>query len=237
MPFKKGINSTEDSEREPAASEEKKNAASLKRKAEDDRTANNNSSTDTEDDDEASSSSKRPKSESVPLDLAPKLGLKVGDRIEVHWEIEKQNGETYAHWWGAELLKHDGRTTDNVAIRTIQYDAKPELGFNSCQDDIIFLGEDLIVTPDSQTQLHYRREGQEEVFWYDEGDLDAQLNSILMGALDKNRGSWKNLSPIQQALIAEKIASKKEKLKEALMARNEVITGDIIKEVLQNALA
>ena len=185
-------------------------------------------------------SPKRPRSDTVPLDLAPKLGLNVGDRIEVHWEIERPNGETNAHWWGAELLKHDGRTTDSVAIRTIQYDPKPELGFEACQDDVIFLGDDLIVTPDSQTQLHYRREGhdsEEEVFWYNEGDLDAQLNSILMGALDKNRNSWKNLSPVQQAIIAEKIASKKEKLKEALMARDEVITSEIIKDVLQKSIS
>jgi hypothetical protein len=215
----------------------KEDEGSLKRKAS---SGAATSTTDTEDchssaSEDEGGSPKRPRSESVPLDLAPTLGLKVGDRIDVHWEIEKNNGETYAHWWGAELLEHDGRTTDEVAIRTIQYDAKPELGFSSCTDDVIFLGDDIIVSPDSQTQLHYRREGQEEVFWYNEGDLDAQLNSILMGALDKNRGAWKNLSPVQQAVIAEKIAGKKEKLKEALKSRNEVITSAIIKDVLQKA--
>jgi hypothetical protein len=93
-----------------------------------------------------------------PLDLALTLGYKEGDRIEVQWEIERL-GETKVHWWGATLLKHDGRTTDSVAIRTIEYDRKPELGFDSCKDDVIFLGDDLIVSPDSQTQLKYRREG------------------------------------------------------------------------------
>jgi len=214
----------------------KEDEGSLKRKA----ISTPGSTSDTEtsssySDDDDEGSPKRPRSESVPLDLAPTMGLKAGDRIEVHWEIEKNGGETYAHWWGAELLEHDGRTTDSVAIRTIQYDAKPELGFNSCTDDVIFLGDDLIVSPDSQTQLHYRREGQEEVFWYNEGDFDAQLNSILMGALDKNRGAWKNLSPVQQAVIAEKIAGKKDKLKEALKSQNELITSAIVKDILQNA--
>jgi hypothetical protein len=112
------------------------------------------------------------------LDLALTLGYKEGDRIEAQWEIEKQ-GETQVHWWGATLLKHDGRTTDSVAIRTIEYDRKPELGFDSCREDVIFLGDDLIVSPDSQTQLKYRREGyvslclcldnigfQDSIFWY-----------------------------------------------------------------------
>ena len=165
------------------------------------------------------------------------MGLRAGDRIEVHWEIENDGGEAHAHWWGATLLEHDGRPTDSVEVRKIRYDARPDLGFPTrAVEDVVFLGDDIVVSPDSQTQLHFRREGQEEdVYWYNDSDLDAQLNSILMGALDKNRDAWKNLSPVQQAIIAEKIAGKKEKLKEALKDRNEVITSDIIREVLRGA--
>jgi hypothetical protein len=189
---------------------------------------------DSSDDDECIDSSKRAKTEDSPLDLAVTLGYKEGDRIQVQWEIDKK-GKTQVHWWGASLLKHDGRTTDQVSIRTIKYDAYPELGFVSCTDDVIFLGDDLIVSPDSQTQLNFRREGEEEIFSYNEGDMDEQLNAILMGALDKNKNAWASLSPAQQAIIAETIAQKKDKLMEVLRAHNDVITSATIKDILQKA--
>ena len=111
-------------------------------------------SSDTSDDERIDSSSK------AALDLAMTLSFKAGDRLEVQWEIEKK-GKTEVHWWGATLLEYDGRTMEEVAIRHILYDAYPELGFETCQDDVVFLGDDLIVSPDSQTQLKFRREGEE----------------------------------------------------------------------------
>ncbi len=81
--------------------------------------------------------------------------------------------------------------------------------------------------------ISYGRE--EEVFWYNEGDLDEQLNAILKGALDKNKNAWGGLNPAQQAMIAEKIATKKEKLMEVLKAHNDVITSATIKDILQKA--
>jgi hypothetical protein len=200
------------------------------------RPAASNDDDDDSSDDEGVDSSKRAKTETegAPLDLAVTLGYKKGDRIQVQWEIEKK-GQIGVHWWGASLLEHDGRTTDQVAIRTIKYDAYPELGFHSCTDDVIFLGDDLIVSPDSQTQLKYRREGEEEIFSYNEGDMDEQLNAILMGALDKNKNAWASLNPATQAIIAEKIALKKDKLMEVLRAHNDVITSATIKDILQKA--
>ena len=184
---------------------------------------------------EEKGASKRAKTDDGPLDLALTLGYKDGDRIEVQWEVEK-GGKAEVHWWGATLLKHDGRTTDSVAIRKVKYDAYPDLGYDSCEEDYIFLGEDLVVSPDSQTQLKYRREGEEEqIFWYNEGDMDEQLNAILTGALDKNKNTWNSLNPAQQAIIAEKIAQKKDKLMEVLKNHNDVITSATIKDILQKA--
>ena len=192
-------------------------------------------SSDTSDDERVDSSSKRVKKDEAALDLAVTLGFKAGDRLEVQWEIEKK-GKTEVHWWGATLLEYDGRTMEEVAIRHILYDAYPELGFETCQDDVVFLGDDLIVSPDSQTQLKFRREGEEEIFRFNEGDMHEQLNSILMGALDKNQNAWKTLNPAQQAIIAEKIAQKKDKLMGVLRAHNDVITSATIKDILKEAM-
>jgi hypothetical protein len=170
-----------------------------------------------------------------PLDLAETFGYKQGDRLEVLWEVE-MDGETTKKWWGATLDPSDGRTEDGVAIRVLHYDSFPEAGFQECYDDVIFMGEDLLVSPDSQTQLQYRRLGSTEpIVWYNERDLGAQLNNILMGALSKHSESWKSLPPAQQAAIAEKIAKKKEKLLEALKAHKTIITSASVKEILSKA--
>lgn len=169
------------------------------------------------------------------LDLAETFGYKQGDRIEVLWEVD-MNGDVSKKWWGATLDPFDGRTEDGVAVRVLHYDSFPEAGFEECYDDVIFMGEDLLVSPDSQTQLQYRRAGSTEpIVWYNETDLGEQLNSILMGALSKHSESWKSLPPAQQAAIAEKIAKKKEKLLEALKAHKTIITSASVKEILSKA--
>lgn len=188
-----------------------------------------------EEEDAASSPAEKRAKTEAPLDLAVTLGYKDGDRVEVEWEIENDNGETTVHWWGATLLSHDGRTEDSVAIRQLKYD--PHQKFESSVEDVIFLGSNLLVSPDSQNQLTFRREGEEEVQWYNEGDLNESLNNILMTAMSKNSEAWKTLSPARQAMIAEKIASKKEKLIEALRGHNGVITSETIQDVIAKAFA
>lgn len=186
-------------------------------------------------DEDAASSPMEKRAKTEALDLAVTLGFKDGDRLEVEWEIENDNGETTVHWWGATLLEHDGRTEDSVAIRQLKYD--PHQSFESSVEDVIFLGSNLLVSPDSQNQLTFRREGEEEVQWYNEGDLNESLNKILMTAMSKNSEAWKTLSPARQAMIAEKIASKKEKLIEALRGHNGIITSETIQDVMAKAFA
>lgn len=75
--------------------------------------------------DELPPSPKRTKTDDKqPLDLAVMFGLKEGDRLEVEWEIDHEDGKKEVHWWGATLLKHDGRTEDTVAIRQVFFFAR-----------------------------------------------------------------------------------------------------------------
>ena len=171
-----------------------------------------------------------------PLDLAVTFGLKDGDRLEVEWEIEHDDGEMEVHWWGATLLKHDGRTEDSVAIRQLLYDAYKT--FEPSKEDVIFIGPDELASPDSENQMKFRREGQEEeVSFYTEGDLEHTLNGILMTAMTKNKASWSSMPPAKQALIAEEIAIKKERLISALKNHEGVITSETIKRLMQTAFA
>lgn len=182
------------------------------------------------------STEKRSKTDvSPPLDLAVTLGYKEGDRLEVQWEIENDKGGVEVHWWGATLLKFEGLTEDSVAIRQLLYDAYKD--FKPSKEDVIFIGYDELASPDSQNQMKFRREGQEEVLWYNEGALEETLNGILMGAMTKNHSTWKTLPQAQQAVIADKIATKKEKLMAALRDHDGVITSETIQCLMQNMMA
>ncbi|CAJ1959083.1 unnamed protein product [Cylindrotheca closterium] len=187
--------------------------------------------------DELPPSPKRTKTgdDKKPLDLAVTFGFKEGDRLEVQWEIENDDGENEVHWWGASLLKHDGRTEDSVAIRQLLYDEYQD--FEPSKEDVIFIGPDELASPDSQNQMKFRREGQEEVTFYNEENLENTLNGILMSAMNKNKSSWSSLPPAQQAVIAEKIALKKNSLISALKNHDGVITSDTINDVMKTAFA
>jgi hypothetical protein len=161
------------------------------------------------------------------LDLALTMDLKVGDRLEVQWEVDPKpededdgNGpehEPTIHWWGATLLEHDGRTDDGVAIRTLQYDPYPEGGFpESSQEDVIFMGRNVLINYPSQEELTFRTltddgSGIEYVVSSDE-DVEDLVDSILTNALNKQASTFSALPRAQQALLAEKIAAKKDKL-------------------------
>jgi hypothetical protein len=182
------------------------------------------------------------------LDLATMLGLKVGDRFEVQWEItqdesEESNGdaaaaadaeeeeeeETYTtRWWGATLVEHDGRTEDSVAVRVLDYDPYPEGGFpERSREEVIFLGRDLLIDPNTHEQMQYRREGDDDssAVWLGREGVEEVVNTTLANAMQKNSKSWNVLSRAQQASIADIIAKKKEKLLELLLSQpNGVVT-------------
>jgi len=155
------------------------------------------------------------------------------------------------HWWKATMLEYDGRTTDSVAVRSLLYEARPDLGFpEPSTEDVVFLGTDVLATatdldagdwekdPDAVRQMPYRRvhnnDNPDEVFYYNDDQLDDQLNGLLMGAFQKNQQAWKAMPAAQQAVIAEMIQKKKEELKEAIRAeaKHKVITPETIKEIL-----
>jgi len=197
-----------------------------------------------------------------PLDLANTLGFKAGDRLEVQWHIHHSNDDdvdddegneqdedgdskqesTTIVWWKATLLEHDGRTTDSVAIRSLLYDALPEMGFpEPSKEDVVFMGHDLLVSPHDETiQLKYKREGLTEeenqvISFGNDEELEEQLNHVVMGALQKNQQAWKALPAAAQAAIAEKMQKMKEKLKhklQSLGSQGQVITSETIHQLL-----
>ena len=187
---------------------------------------------------------KRPRTtaddEAAPLlDTANVLGLKAGDRIEVRWEIsDDENG-----WWGATLLEHDGRTTDDgVAIRVLDYDACEEWGYlERSLEDVVFGNEFFLINPETMDQLFYRKEGEEAVVGLDEEDLREELNGMLVGILEKHKTLWQGLDAAKQAQIGDLMANGKEAIISAVQNRfvreGKPIAAADIPSILQEAFA
>jgi len=134
-------------------------------------------------------------------------------------------------WWGATLLPHDGRTDDSVAIRTLEYDSYPEGGFpDKSKEDVIFIGHNTVLNykgPDAVVEegdeeiLQFRLPGRSSdgaegdggaVYVTDRDDIEKVVNDILVSAMANNESKFKNLDRASQAHIAQKVASKREKL-------------------------
>jgi hypothetical protein len=213
---------------------------------------------------------KQEEDDDPPVDLAETLGLKAGDRIEVQWEIhddsdsndnnnknnnnddddDNTDNNVKTVWWKATLNEHDGRTADNVAIRSLHYDPRPDLGFpESSTEDVIFLGHDVLMMPTDpeHTQLHYKREGltEEENDIYavcqNEAQLEEQLNQVVMDVLQRNSARWESITPSQRAVIADQMSKMKNKLKTKLKSIMEstsgrIITSETIHEILKQQL-
>jgi hypothetical protein len=170
-------------------------------------------------------SAKRACSETEQLDLAETMGYKAGDRFQVKWEVSSEDdGNAIAHWWSATLLEHDGRTTDSVAIRVLDYDPFPEGGFpDRSQEDVIFLGRDTLANPETGDELTYRVAGsledpdEDEILYLKKENVEDIVNSTLESALAKNSDAWARLTPAQQAVIASGVAEKKKKLVDLLL--------------------
>jgi len=199
--------------------------------------------------------SKRSRSECLPqeeneelLDLAETMGLKPGDRLEVLWQVGEDNSDhddtnddknVLTHWWGATLLEHDGRTEDSVAIRVLDYDPFPEGGYpDRSLEDVVFINKDVIVDFETQGELTFRREGEEEPDIYlGQSQIEEVVNATLMNAFHKNSAAWNKLDRAQQARIADIIATKKEKLLNLLLNHEGcVVTSADMKTILARAM-
>lgn len=166
------------------------------------------------------SAAKRPCSDTSDevLDLAETLKYKAGDRFEVKWEVQKDGSEEelIEHWWTATLLEHDGRTTDSVAIRVLDYEPFPEGGFpERSQEDVIFVSHATLVNPETCEELMYRVAGtddEEAPVLLPRDNVEDIVNVILQSAMTKNSEAWSRLAPAQQAIIASSVAEKKKTL-------------------------
>jgi hypothetical protein len=176
-------------------------------------------------------------------DVATLLGYEPGHRFEVEWDVGQAEK---THWWGATLLAYDGRAytmtdeegdapTDSATfpIRVLDYDPYLAGGFpERSQEDVVFLSHELLLNPTSGETLSYRPHQstannsttEEPTLSVERHRVEDIVNVVLEKALAKVTGDqtsatgekWKQMSPGRQALIARKVAARKEKLVELL---------------------
>mmetsp|Transcript_3456 Transcript_3456/g.5768 ORF Transcript_3456/g.5768 Transcript_3456/m.5768 type:complete len:245 (-) Transcript_3456:84-818(-) len=194
-----------------------------------------------DDDGEKNEGNKRLKIEDPTSDL----GLKPGDRVQVQWDLTDDTTElSETRWWGATLLEHDGRISDDgYAIRLLDYDPFLAGGFpDNSLESVVFVNEFTLLNADTSDPMAWRREGEEEVVALGEDDLREDLNGMLVGILDKHNALWQRLDAAKQAEMAETIAKGKENIIDAFRKRwatdnNKIISAADIPSILQEAFA
>lgn len=189
------------------------------------------------------------------VDMARMLGLQSGDRIEVQWDCEMgPQQENKTHWWGATLLPHDGRgfieedpetgESRSVAVRVLAYDAYPEGGFpEPSEETVLFVSSDSLLDFSSRELLTFRlsestaASADSITRCRGKEDIEAVVNEVLNAALNKNSALFQRLPGAQQALIAEQIALKKEKLVEKLSSQTgALVDSQTMKSILADIM-
>lgn len=123
-------------------------------------------------------------------------------------------------------------------MRHLKYDSHPDAGFDEESiEPVVFLGVNCLAHPETQEELNFRREGEEEEV-PDEtptvavSDPSEVVEQTLQNALSKFDGVLSMLPASQQAQIAAKVAEKREQLVDHLTATQGVVTEDRMQDIL-----
>ena len=193
------------------------------------------------------------------VDKAVEMGLKPGDRIEVQWEIgtdgdndEDNEQEPTFRWWPATLLAHDEQSiavdeesNNAVAIRTLDYDPYPEGGFpERSQETVVFLGQGTLIDLKSEETMVFRKEGEhydeddQPVILMQENDMEDYLNNMMASLIEKHSDKFRQIPAAQQAMIAERLATGKEKFIDALKqsGKGTIVTAEKVQELLASTV-
>ncbi|GIL50957.1 hypothetical protein Vafri_7031 [Volvox africanus] len=107
------------------------------------------------------------KNEFLKLDA---LGIAVGGRVEVKWQVEPDGEEAYFRWWGATIVGPSNQQDvkrPGAPVYELLYDAHDD--FEQERGHVVFTGEHKLSQLDQTDELTWRREGDE---WDDYCDED-----------------------------------------------------------------
>ncbi|GMI29364.1 hypothetical protein TrCOL_g6484 [Triparma columacea] len=208
-----------------------------------------------------------PKTPEGVLDVPMFLGLEDGARLAILWDLDGEGeGEKIRKWWGGTLLPYDGRThamTDDetgdnatCALRVIDYDEAPELGYaERTLSEVAFLGDHLVYDLSEDNTTCYKREGESwepsDVDLEEEpaevlgavvcdgdvysGDMEKLVDGIFLSVLKKVFPMYSSSTAYQQRLVAETYVKSKEKVLEVMKVKLSGVTN-ITREHIQEIM-
>jgi hypothetical protein len=149
------------------------------------------------------------------LDVPMFLGLEDGARLVILWDLDGEGeGEKIRKWWGGTLLPYDGRThvmTDDetgdnatCALRVIDYDEAPELGYaERTLSEVAFLGDHLVYDLSEDNTTCYKREG--ESWEPSDVDLEEEPAEVLGAVGEKMRRKPEQLPELYISIFSRHI--------------------------------
>eukprot|EP00560_Eucampia_antarctica_P009623 CAMPEP_0197827288 /NCGR_PEP_ID=MMETSP1437-20131217/4103_1 /TAXON_ID=49252 ORGANISM="Eucampia antarctica, Strain CCMP1452" /NCGR_SAMPLE_ID=MMETSP1437 /ASSEMBLY_ACC=CAM_ASM_001096 /LENGTH=281 /DNA_ID=CAMNT_0043428077 /DNA_START=71 /DNA_END=916 /DNA_ORIENTATION=+ len=191
------------------------------------------------------------------VDIPSSLNLTNGAQIQVQWDIhDDAKGSSYVKWWKATLLPHqEGRLykllDDNdatmVPIRTLQYEAFPEGGFDeTSNEDVCFLTQHSLLNMSSMARAYWRLEeekdweppAEEDVDGFEDDEVsvgsnanattrETALTNVIDAVLERALVQSKTLEKMsklgasQRCFMADKITQAKVQLVQTLMKQLE----------------
>lgn len=177
------------------------------------------------------------------------LGLTIGSRIEVRWDVipDDPEAEAYSKWWGASILRQaDPSDSQPGPCYALAYDA--EEGFDAEERAVRITGQHELVDLVDGSALHWRRQGDEwevpEEEQESEGGEETLENLVQsLPGEDEMRAAeeeaMSDLDAATQRRIAAAFRDYADRLKEYLKAREQaakdagqefVVTDSIVQE-------
>ncbi|KAL4434345.1 hypothetical protein ABPG75_000786 [Micractinium tetrahymenae] len=101
--------------------------------------------------------------DAVDPDLPATLGLSLGDRVEVLWQVtDEETGESTRKWWGAELSRREEATDgEGRTVYVLRYDPDAEKGFEEHEEcGVTFVEEHYLWDLGQDDELPWRRPGE-----------------------------------------------------------------------------
>eukprot|EP00882_Tetradesmus_deserticola_P025149 GHRQ01027608.1.p1 GENE.GHRQ01027608.1~~GHRQ01027608.1.p1 ORF type:complete len:168 (+),score=59.31 GHRQ01027608.1:241-744(+) len=122
------------------------------------------------------------------------LGLSLGDRIEVKWQVQPDEGEPVERWWGARIsAAQPTAASSGSPAYTIKYDTWPECDFTEEEEgDVALLSTHRLLDVRQQEVMAWRREGDdyepESESEEEEGEDGAQSGDAGLAGVEAAEG-------------------------------------------------
>lgn len=162
------------------------------------------------------------------------LGLSIGERIEVKWQVQPDEGDPIERWWGASIIGAQPSTASSSGAPSycIKYDTWLECDFTEEeQAEVALLSTHRLLDVRQQDVMAWRREGEDYEPESEEEDEDegVQSEDAELADVDAAEGG-----PVSLAELAAGISDADVSAEEARLASAPQHVAEGYKEFMDN---